>query len=149
MDYSELIKAIKDGKCVNLPECALRRERELGIKLIRIHQEMRDTASEREGSFLAQLTPKAVPARLGGSRLTIKLADPSRIMQFRRFHYLGAPNDRPLLLGHVYYAVRGVDGGEVYCTSICSEQDLIQELMRLLDEQDQELVERSILQELE
>ena len=124
MDYSELIKAIKAGECLSLPECALRRECELGIKRISIHQEMRDTTNERERTFLAQLTAEAVPARLGGSKLVITLAD-----------WVGGNplTGRPLLFGHIYYRFTHAGTKDIYYTSICSEQDLIQELMRRLE----------------
>jgi len=62
MDYAELIKAIKAGECLSLPETVSERMRQLGIKQILIHQEMRDTTNERERSFLAQTTAEAVPA---------------------------------------------------------------------------------------
>jgi hypothetical protein len=123
MDYSELIKAIKAGECLSLPECALRRERELGIKRISIHQEMRDTTNERERTFLAQLTAEAVPARLGGSELVITLAEQ------RRYPL----DNRPLLFGHIYYRITDIGTEGICYTSICSEQDLIQELMRRLE----------------
>ena len=123
MDYSELIKAIKAGECLSLPECALRRERELGIKRISIHQEMRDTTNERERTFLAQLTAEAVPARLGGSELVITLAEQ------RRYPL----DNRPLLFGHIYYRITDIGTENICYTSICSEQDLIQELMRRLE----------------
>jgi hypothetical protein len=123
MDYSELIKAIKAGECLSLPECALRRERELGIKRISIHQEMRDTTNERERTFLAQLTAEAVPARLGGSKLVITLAEQ------RRYPL----DNRPLLFGHIYYRITDIGTENICYTSICSEQDLIQELMRRLE----------------
>jgi dynactin complex subunit len=123
MDYSELIKAIKAGECLSLPECALRRERELGIKRISIHQEMRDTTNERERTFLAQLTAEAVPARLGGSKLVITLAEQ------RRYPL----DNRPLLFGHIYYRITDIGTENICYTSICSEQDLIQELVRRLE----------------
>jgi hypothetical protein len=123
MDYTELIKAIKAGECLSLPECALRRERELGIKRISIHQEMRDTTNERERTFLAQLTAEAVPARLGGSKLVITLAEQ------RRYPL----DNRPLLFGHIYYRITDISTEDICYTSICSEQDLIQELVRRLE----------------
>ena len=123
MEISELIKAIKAGECLSLPECAFRRERELGIKRISIHQEMRDTTNERERTFLAQLTAEAVPARLGGSKLVITLAEQ------RRYPL----DNRPLLFGHIYYRITDISTEDICYTSICSEQDLIQELVRRLE----------------
>jgi hypothetical protein len=123
MEISELIKAIKAGECLSLPECAFRRERELGIKRISIHQEMRDTTNERERTFLAQLTAEAVPARLGGSKLVITLAEQ------RRYPL----DNRPLLFGHIYYRITDIGTEDICYTSICSEQDLIQELVRRLE----------------
>jgi len=80
-------------------------------------------SNERERTFLAQLTAEAVPARLGGSKLVITLAEQ------RRYPL----DNRPLLFGHIYYRITDIGTEDICYTSICSEQDLILELIRRLE----------------